>query len=150
PQNMRAPPPFLAPGHSCRFPAPRPAPRARSSRHGEQVDALLPAELRGGVGIDVAKSAQVVCALDVPRGTVRLKSTPIAANAAGHAHLLEWLGQWAAQAPARVLIGLESTGSRWEPLYDTLRQAGYHVALLNPHQTAAWATSLGGARQDRW
>jgi transposase len=72
---------------------------------------------------------------------LRRKSTPIAATAAGHAQLLAWLGEWG--APATVLIGLESTGSLWEPLYDALTQVGYTVALLNPHQTAAWATSLG-------
>lgn len=111
---------------------------------------MLPAEIRCVVGIDVAKAAHVVCALEAPSGAVRLKSTPIAANAAGYAQLLEWLEQWAAQeaspaqeAPATVLVGLESTGALWEPLYDALTRAGYHVALLNPHQTASWATSLG-------
>jgi len=57
--------------------------------------------------------------------------------------VLEWLAIWAEGEPARLLIGLESTGSLWEPLYDALTQAGYPVVLLNPHQTAAWATSLG-------
>jgi transposase len=42
-----------------------------------------------------------------------------------------------------VLVGLEATGSLWEPLYDTLTQAGYPVLLLNPRQTASWASSLG-------
>jgi transposase len=95
------------------------------------------------VGIDVAKSAHVVCALDAPGGGVRLKSTPIPATAAGHAQLLDWLAAWAEGEPARLLIGLESTGSLWEPLYDALTRAGYAVLLLNPHQTAAWAASLG-------
>jgi transposase len=95
------------------------------------------------VGIDVAKSAHVVCALEAPSGAVRLKSTPIAATAAGYAQLVGWLNTWAAGDPARLLIGLESTGSLWEPLYDALTQAGYGVLLLNPHQTASWATSLG-------
>lgn len=44
---------------------------------------MLPAEIRCVVGIDVAKAAHVVCALEAPSGAVRLKSTPIAANAAG-------------------------------------------------------------------
>ena len=93
------------------------------------------------VGIDVAKSAHVVCALEAPGGALRLKSTPIPATAEGYAQLLEWLRAWG--EPAALLIGLESTGSLWEPLYDALTQAGYPVQLLNPHQTAAWATSLG-------
>jgi transposase len=105
---------------------------------------MLPAEIRCVVGIDVAKSTHVVCALDAPGG-VRLKSTPLPATADGHAHLLGWLQEWAAATggPGALLIGLESTGSLWEPLYDALVQAGYTVLLLNPHQTASWATSLG-------
>jgi transposase len=106
---------------------------------------MLPAEIRCVVGIDVAKSAHVVCALEAPGGAVRLKSTPIPATADGHAHLLGWPREWAAATggPGALLIGLESTGSLWEPLYDALSQAGYGVVLLNPHQTASWATSLG-------
>ena len=104
---------------------------------------MLSSEIRCVVGIDVAKSAHVVCALEAPSGAVRLKSTPIPATAAGYAHLVEWLGTWAAGEPSRLLIGLESTGSLWEPLYDALTQAGYTAVLLNPHQTAAWASSLG-------
>jgi hypothetical protein len=42
-------------------------------------------EIRCVVGIDVAKTAHVVCALEAPSGTVRLKSTPIPAIAEGHA-----------------------------------------------------------------
>jgi hypothetical protein len=104
---------------------------------------MLSPEIRCVVGIDVAKSAHVVCALEAPGGTLRLKSTPIPATATGHAQLLAWLGEWGAGEPATLLIGVESTGSLWEPLYDALTQAGYTVVLLNPHQTAAWATSLG-------
>jgi transposase len=102
---------------------------------------MLPAEIRCVVGIDVAKSAHVICALEAPSGTVRLKSTPIPAAAEGHTRLLAWLREW--DEPAALLIGLESTGSLWEPLYDALSRAGYTVLLLNPHQTASWAASLG-------
>jgi transposase len=101
----------------------------------------LPAEIRSVVGIDVAKSAHVVCALEAPGGTFRLKSTSIPATAEGHARLLTWLCEWG--EPAALLIGLESTGSLWEPLYDALTQSGYSVLLCNPHQTASWAASLG-------
>jgi transposase len=93
------------------------------------------------VGSDVAKSTHVVCALEAPSGARRLKSTAIPATAAGHAQLLDWLRGWG--EPARLLIGLASTGSLWEPLDDALTQAGHAVVLLNAHQTASWATSLG-------
>lgn len=104
---------------------------------------MLSPEIGCVVGIDVAKTSHVVCALDAPSGTVRLKSTAIPATAAGYAQVVGWLREWAAGDPARLLIGLESTGSLWEPLYDALTQAGYRVLLLNPHQTASWAASLG-------
>jgi transposase len=102
---------------------------------------MLPAEIRCVVGIDVAKAAHVVCALQVPNGALRLKSTSIPATTEGHARLLTWLREWG--EPSALLIGLESTGSLWEPLYDALTQSGYQVLLLNPHQTASWAASLG-------
>ena len=104
---------------------------------------MLPSEIRCVVGIDVAKTAHVVCALDAPSGSVRLKSTPIPATADGYARLVGWLREWDGDEPGTLLIGMESTGSLWEPLYDALTQASYPVVLLNPHQTAAWATSLG-------
>ena len=44
---------------------------------------MLPAEICCVVGIDVAKSAHVVCALAAPSGAPRLKSTPIPATAEG-------------------------------------------------------------------
>ena len=109
-------------------------------RH-EGRSALLPPEIRCVVGSDVAKTSHVVCALEAPGGAVRLKSTSIPASAAGYAQLVGWLRAWG-QA-STLLIGLESTGSLWEPLYDRLVQEGYGVALLNPHQTASWAASLG-------
>lgn len=83
---------------------------------------MLPAEIRCVVGIDVAKTSHVVCALEAPGGAVRLKSTSIPASAAGYAQLLDWLRAWG--EASTLLIGLESTGSLWEPLYDTLVQEG--------------------------
>src|SRR5262249_33709728 len=109
----------------------------------EEVACMLPLEIGCVVGIDVAKSAHVVCALDVPSGAVRLKSTPLPASAAGYAQLVGWLREWDRGEPACLVIGLQSTGNLWEPLYDVVTQAGYAVLLLNPHQTASWASSLG-------
>jgi transposase len=103
----------------------------------------LPPEIGCVVGIDVAKASHVICALEAPSGAVRLKSTPIPATAEGYTQVVGWLREWAGGDPARLLIGLEATGSLWEPLYDALVHAGYAVLLLNPHQTASWAASLG-------
>jgi transposase len=102
---------------------------------------MLPSEIRCVVGIDVAKEAHVVCALEAPTGRVRQRPARIAATAEGHAQLLAWLGEWG--APVQLLIGLEATGVLWEPLYDALTRAGYTVLVLNPRQTASWAASLG-------
>ncbi len=96
------------------------------------------------VGIDVAKHTHVVCALEAPGGAIRHKPSVIEASAAGYTLFLSWLATWrAGETPEAVLIGLEATGVLWEPLYDTLTQAGYRVLVLNPRQTASWATSLG-------
>src|SRR5262249_58628744 len=48
------------------------------------------------------------------------------------------------------LIGLESTGSRWEPLYDTLVQAGYGVTRRESPPDRVVGRQSGAARQDRW
>src|SRR5215831_5551373 len=98
-------------------------------------------ETRGVVGIDVAKQTQVICALEAPGGAIWLKPSQIEASAGGYARLQGWLASWA--GPAATVIGREATGTLWEPLYDTPTQAGYPVLLLNPRQTASWATSLG-------
>jgi transposase len=106
---------------------------------------MLPEEIGCVVGIDVAKQAHVVCALEVPRGAVRHKPSRIEATAEGYALLLSWLQTWraAGSGPETILIGLEATGVLWEPLYDALTQAGYRVLVLNPRQTASWGASLG-------
>jgi transposase len=102
---------------------------------------MLPAQIQYVVGIDVAKEAHVVCALAAPTGVFKQRALKIPATAEGYAQLCQVLQQWG--TPEAVLLGLEATGRLWEPLYDTLTQAGYSVLLLNPRQTASWATSLG-------
>src|SRR5258706_9576784 len=103
--------------------------------------AMRPEEIGCVVGIDVAKASPVVCALEAPRGAVRLTSASIAASTAGDAQRGQWLREWG--EPPTLRIGRESTGSWWGPLYDTLTQAGYRVLLRTPHQTASWARSRG-------
>src|SRR5215469_5927573 len=98
-------------------------------------------EMRYVVGIDVAKQTPVVCALAAPGGAIRLKPSQIEASVEGYARVQGWLQSWA--GPEAILIGMEATGTLWEPLYDTLTQAGYQVLLLNPRQTASWAARLG-------
>jgi len=102
---------------------------------------MLAPEIRGVVGSAVAKQAQVVCALEAPSGVVRHKPCRIAASAQGYAQLREWLETWG--TPDTILLGLEATGPRWEPLDDALTHAGYTLLLLTPRQTASWAASRG-------
>jgi transposase len=102
---------------------------------------MLSAQIQCVVGIDVAKAAHVVCALEAPTGALKQRPLKIPATAEGYAQLGRALQQWGTKDA--VLLGLEATGSLWEPLYDSLTQAGYLVLLLNPRQTASWATSLG-------
>jgi len=96
------------------------------------------------VGIDVAKQAHMVCAVSAPSGQVQLPPTRIPASREGHAQLLTWLGAWAAE-PARILVGLESTGALWEPLYEALTRAGYRVLVREP----AADRLVGGPRAAR-
>jgi Transposase len=109
---------------------------------------MLAPEIRCVVGIDVAKHFHVVCALDAPSGSLRQRAAKIAATAEGYAPLCRWLRTWG--EPAALLIGMEATGTLWEPLHDTLTRAGYTVLVLNPRQTSAWAASLGLRARDRW
>jgi transposase len=107
----------------------------------EEVSAMLAPEIRYVVGIDVAKRTHTLCALDAQTGKVHLRPRTIEASAAGYAEvcaLLQTRGE-----PPTILVGLEATGCLWEPLYEALTQAGYTVLVLNPRQTASWATSLG-------
>ena len=101
----------------------------------QEAASVLDATVRCVVGIDVAKRSHVACALEAPTGAVRQRPTKIEATAAGYARLCGWLAGWG--EPAGVLIGLEATGSLWDPLHDALTQAGYRVVLLTPQQTAA-------------
>ncbi len=102
---------------------------------------MLDPNVRCVVGIDVAKTSHVVCALVAPTGVVRQKGLKIEATAEGYRQFQTQLARWG--PPAEVLIGPEATGCLWELLYDVLTRAGYRVLVLNPRQTAAWATGLG-------
>jgi transposase len=102
---------------------------------------MLPPEVRCVVGIDVAKHAHMVCALETPSGALRHTASRIEATAEGYALLRSWLQEWGTHEA--ILIGMEATGPLWEPLYEDLTQAGYQVLLLNPRQTSSWSASLG-------
>jgi transposase len=102
---------------------------------------MLSSQIRCVVGIDVAKDAHVVCALEASTGAVRQRATRIEASAQGYAQLCGWLKEWG--EPDALLIGLEATGVLWEPLYEAVTHAGYTILVLNPRQTSSWAASLG-------
>ncbi|HEY7356669.1 MAG TPA: IS110 family transposase [Ktedonobacterales bacterium] len=102
---------------------------------------MVSAQIRWVVGIDVAKDAHVVCALEAPSGVVRQRATRIEASREGYAQLVHWLQTWG--EPEALLIGLEVTGVLWEPLYEAVTHAGYAILVLNPRQTSSWASSLG-------
>jgi transposase len=102
---------------------------------------MLDPQMQCVVGIDVAKRSHVVGAVEAATGKVRQRPKQLEATRAGYAELREWLAVWG--APETLLIGVEATGTLWEPLYDAVTQAGYQVVVLNPRQTAAGATGLG-------
>ena len=76
------------------------------------------------VGIDVAKDAQVVCALEAPTGAFKQRALKIPATALGYAQLCRGLQQWG--TPEAILLGLEATGStpRWTMAGSALGLAG--------------------------
>ena len=102
---------------------------------------MLPPEIDYVVGIDIAKQAHVVCALNAHTGQMHLRPRSFPATAQGYADLQAVVQQWG--APSTILVGLEATGCLWEPLYEHLTGAGYTVLVLNPRQTVSWAASLG-------
>ena len=86
--------------------------------------------------------------LQAPSGSLRQRASKIAATAEGYTQLCTWVRTWGEKAS--LLIGMEATGTLWEPLHDTLTRAGYTVLVLTPRQTSAWAASLGlRAKTDR-
>ena len=105
------------------------------------MSALVSAQIRCVVGMDVAKDPQVVCALEAPGGALRQRASRIAATTEGSAQVVAWLRAWG--EPETLLIGLEATGVLWEPRYEAVTQAGYTVLVLTPRQTSSWAASLG-------
>jgi len=102
---------------------------------------MLAPEIAYVVGIAVAKHSHMVCVLQTRTAEVVQRPRTIAATADGYAALCALLQAWG--EPTTLLVGLEATGCLWEPLYDALTAAGYTVWVLNPRQTASWATSLG-------
>ena len=85
------------------------------------------------VGIDVGSDSHVVAAVTAD-GTVAVKPTGIAEDAAGYAKLFALLGQ----APV-ALVAMEATGHYWRNLFAALAAHGYAVALLNPLRTRRFA-----------
>lgn len=84
-------------------------------------------------GIDVAKSSHVAAALSSD-GEVVLTPFSFSNSSAGFSMLQEKLSELQTQP---LLIGLESTAHYGENLIHFLCGAGYHVAMINPLQTAA-------------
>lgn len=89
------------------------------------------------LGIDVAKSSHVAAAL-TSEGEVVLEPFSFANSASGFSMLKEKLKLF---SDLPLLIGLESTAHYGENLICFLCGNGYHVAMLNPLQTAAMRKS---------
>ena len=109
---------------------------------------MLPPEIRCVVGIDVAKQAHVVCALEAPSGGIRHKPSRIEATAEGHALLCSWLETWG--NPEQTVIGLEATGPLWEPLYDAPDAGGLPRTGAQSTPDRVVGLQPGAASQARW
>ena len=85
------------------------------------------------VGVDIGKESHVVAVVDESQA-VLVKPTAVAADAAGHAKLLELLG-----ASESAVVAMEATGHYWQNLFAFLAANGFSVALLNPLRTRRFA-----------
>ena len=87
------------------------------------------------IGTDVAKASRTACALEASWSKVRQRPRFSAATTEGYAERCRRLAQRG--GPEAVLVGLEATGSIWEPLHDALTDASCQVLVLNPRQTSS-------------
>src|SRR5579875_2603894 len=56
-----------------------------------------------------------------PSGALRQQARALEATAEGYTLLCAWLAEWGAHET--LLVGLEATGSLWEPLYEAMRRS---------------------------
>jgi transposase len=85
------------------------------------------------VGIDVGSQSHVVASID-DFGRVLLKPTSFDEDAEGYARLFSLLGP-----NQDTVIALESTGHYGQNLVATLRERGFHVAMINPLRSKRFA-----------
>lgn len=91
-------------------------------------------------GIDVGKESLDIAIWAKPDATLRIARDP-----PGLARLMAWL-----QEHNVVRIGLEASGGYQRAVLDTLQDAGFTVALLNPRQVRRFAQAKGRlAKNDR-
>ena len=88
-------------------------------------------------GIDVAKNKHVACVIDRD-GSLIIRSQSFTNDAEGYQHILDRLKE--VGGPPKVAIAMEATGHYWYSLHDFLVRHRYHVAVLNPIQTAKQVT----------
>ena len=88
-------------------------------------------------GIDVAKNKHVACVID-REGKRIVRSQSFTNDAEGFQQILDRLKD--VGGPSRVVIAMEATGHYWYSLHDFLVRHRYHVAVLNPIQTAKQVT----------
>lgn len=88
-------------------------------------------------GIDVAKNKHVACVID-REGQRIVRSQSFTNDTEGFQRILERLKE--VGGPSKVAIAMEATGHYWYSLHDFLDRHRYHVAVLNPIQTAKQVT----------
>jgi transposase len=78
------------------------------------------------IGIDISSEFHVV-AIVGSEDEVLLKPTKVEESGAGHARLVELIGD-----PADTLVVMEATGHYWQNVFGRLVAADYQVAVVNP------------------
>lgn len=98
------------------------------------------------VGIDVSKSKLDCLWLREPN-TPKVKTKVLPNDKKGHVALANWMTKTVSAPPESILVVMEATGVYHEQLAMALYEKGFQVAVVNPAQVKAHATSLGNTHK---
>lgn len=99
------------------------------------------------VGIDVSKNKHFVCILD--KTNTEIYRTKISNTKLGVEHLKSVINRHTKELQEDVVIGVESTGVYWYPIYNELSK-NYDVRVYNPKQIRAFGkTQIRATQTDR-
>lgn len=96
------------------------------------------------VGIDIAKTSHVACAID-EAGDRLTRPLPFKNTEDGFEKLIAWL-EGAAEDPSGAFVAMEATGHYWMACFSFLAARGYKTCVVNPMQVKAMRKLKGHSR----